>query len=181
MGRPRILPNEENCSLEELEGAVKSCVSAEEKVRLLAMRAFFKGYKFEQVEELFVSSERSLERWVNEFNEQGIDGLPDRPRSGRPRIIVEQTAELKKLIETPNLADEHFWTGKKFHGYLKNELKEEISYRSTIRFLHEQGYALKVPRRWAEGQDEELRKAYLERLSVLQADPERELWYLDES
>lgn len=181
MGWDRNLPNTENCGLEELEQAIECSTSIQSHTRLSAIRGLLLGYSFEEVEELFRTSERSLVRWVSEFNEQGIDGLIDRPRSGRPRVIAaEKASEYRESIENPNLADEHFWTGKKFHGYLTKELKEDISYRSTIRFLHEQGFTLKVPRRWPERQDEEKRKAYLELYSQLKNDFKVDIWFLDE-
>ena len=147
-----------------------------------AIRGLILGQEFEELCELFRVTERTLERWVKEFNEQGVDGLIDRPRSGRPRIVPpERVEEYRELIENPNLADEHFWTGRKFRGYLNNELQQEISYRSTIRFFHEQNFVLKVPRRWPDKQDEEQRKEFLERLSLLQDDEQVDIWYLDES
>jgi transposase len=181
VSRERKHPNEENGSAEELAVAANCADSEREKLRLLAVRALQLGHEFCDVREIFDVSDRTLENWINEFNEQGIDGLIDRPRSGRPRIIGEERAEeLTALLNNPNLADEHFWTGKKFHGYLVNELKEEIAYSSTIRFLHEQGFSLQVPRPKSPNQDEMLRKAYLERLLELQKDPDVEIWYLDE-
>ncbi len=182
MSRERTLPNEENCDLEELEKAIECSSSIQSYSRLLGIKALLLGQEFDDVCQLLSVSVRTLERWVQEFNEQGIDGRIDRPRSGRPRVIpAEKIPELREVIENPNLADEHFWTGKKFHGDRVSERQVELSYRTTIRFLHEQAYKLKVPRPWPERQDEEKRQAYLAELSKLQNDPNVELWYLDET
>jgi len=182
MSRERTLPNEENCSLKELETAIECSTSIQSHSRLICIRALLRGHEFEDVLDIFNVTDRALENWISEFNEQGIDGIIDRPRSGRPRLIsADKAAEYRELIENPNLADEHFWTGKKFHGYLVKELQEEISYRSTIRFLHNQGYNLKVPRSMPAKQDDELRKAYLGRFSELRDDSEIDIWFLDET
>jgi putative transposase len=141
MSRERALPNEDNCSLEELEKAIECSRSVQSYSRLLGLKALLLGQDFDDVCQLLSVSVRTLERWIEEYNEQGVDGLIDRPRSGRPRSIpAEKIPELRELIENPNLADEHFWTGKKFHGYLSSELQLELSYRTTIRFLDEQDY-----------------------------------------
>ena len=135
MSRCRSLPNAENCSLEELESAIKCSTSIQSHSRLTCIRALLRGHEFEDVLDIFDVSSRTLERWISEFNEQGIDGIIDRPRSGRPRIIsAERASEYRDLIENPNLADEHFWTGKKFHGYLVNELQKKLVIKVPFAF-----------------------------------------------
>ena len=42
-------------------------------------------------------SRRMVSEWVKRFNEKGIDGLIEKPRSGRPRAL--STEQLKKLKE----------------------------------------------------------------------------------
>ena len=53
-------------------------------------------------------------------------------------------------------------------------------YSTTVRYLHELGYNLRVPRPWAERQNEEQRNAFLDQLRLWQADPNLELWFADE-
>lgn len=182
MSRERTLPNVENCDFEELAKAIECASSLQAHTRLLAIRGLILGHEFEDICDLFQVSDRTIETWIFEFNEQGIDGIIDRPRSGRPRVIAPEKVEhYRELIENPNLADEHFWTGKKLHGYLTNELKEELSYSTTIRFLHEQGFVLKVPRTWPAKQDEEKRAVFLEHILKLQNDTNVDIWYQDET
>ena len=47
------------------------------------------GIPHEQVAALFGVNEDSVSRWVRRFNERGIDGLTEGPRSGRPPKIRE--------------------------------------------------------------------------------------------
>lgn len=51
-----------------------------------------------------------------------------------------------------------------------------VGYRTTIRWLHELDFHLRVPRPWPEGQDEQKRKAFLEQLHLLAEDPKVTLW-----
>ena len=119
---------------------------------------------------------------MRQFNESGIDGLLDKPRSGRPRKISPgQSDTYRELIERPETAGETHWTAKKFHGYIREEFGHEIGYRTVTRWLHEKGFRLKVPQPWPDRQDEAERRAFLERLRVWLADEQIDLWYLDET
>ena len=149
---------------------------------MMAIRALLIGIPREQVAKLHDVTDRTLLNWICSFNERGIDGLISEKSPGAPSIITpEQNEEFKDLIEHPCKGGQTHWTGKKFHGYLQEKHKLEISYRSVIRWLHKQNYALKVPRPWSDLQDETARGEYLNRLLVLLEDPEIDVWYQDET
>jgi transposase len=139
------------------------------------------GIDYRQVIELFEATDRSMRTWVAAFNRQGIDGLIDRPRPGRPRAIgAEHEDRLRDLIVRPTQAEITHWTAKKFHGYLREKLQLEVGYSTTVRWLHEQNFRLKVPQPWPDRQDESQRQAWLIRLRELLADEQIDLWYMDE-
>ena len=85
MSRPANMPNAENCSLAELETAAKAAASRRSHVRLMAIKTLFFGVSHDQAAGIFGITRRTLSRWIQQFNTQGIDGLIDKPRSGRPR------------------------------------------------------------------------------------------------
>jgi transposase len=141
-------------------------------VRLMAIKALLMGFIDDQVAALYSISQRTLSRWVNEFNHFGIDGLIEGSRIGRPRKITpEQSAQYEDLIEHPEHVNRTHWTAKKFHGYLTKELEQEIGYRTVARWLHEQDFCLKVPRPCPNGQDEEKRKAHVRKHQYLSERP----------
>lgn len=177
----RITPNLENCSLAELEVAAKAAPSKRSHNRLMAIRALTLNIPAGQVAALYSISLRSLNNWVRWFNQQGIDGLIEGARSGRPaKITPEQSAHYRQLIEQPELADQLHWTAVKFHGYLRQELQQEIGYRTVVRWLHDNNFRLKVPQPWPDRQDETQRQLFLERLQVHLRDETADIWYLDE-
>jgi len=177
----RITPNLENCSLAELEIAAHAAPSRRSHNRLMAMRALAVHIAPEQVAALYSVSPRSLNNWIRKFNAQGIDGLIERPRSGRPsKITQEQSAHYRQLIEQPELAEQLHWTAVKFHGYLRQELQHEIGYRTVVRWLHDQNFRLKVPQPWPARQDEEQRQLFLEQLKAYLLNKTIDIWYLDE-
>ncbi len=150
--------------------------------RLMAMKALVMGLTHQQVAELFAVNEDSVTRWVRRFNERGIDGLTEGPRSGRPsKISDEQVEQYRELISDPQKANETHWTGRKIHGYLTNNCKLEAGYSTLMRWIHDEGFRLKVPRSWPEGQDEEKRKAYIQRLKNWLKEHNIDIWFLDES
>ena len=181
MSRKPIQPNAENCSLEELKIAVKAAPSLRSHRRLLAVKMLLMDLAPATVAEIFAISRNTLRRWVGRFNAQGLDGLIERPRPGRPRkISAKQSARYRELIEHPDQADQTHWTAKKFHGYLREELGHQVGYRTVVRWLHDNDFRLKVPQPWPDRQDEEQRRSFVERLQGWLADPSIELWYQDE-
>jgi len=64
------------------------------------------------------------------------------------------------------------WTGRKFHGYVREALGIEIGYSTVQRWLRERGFRLKVPQPWPDRQDEELRAAFVDRLCTWLGDEE---------
>lgn len=180
-GLPNI-PNAENCSLAELQTAAQAAVSRRSHVRMMAIKALLLGVTHDQVAALCSFTRRTLSRWIERFNQSGIDGLIEQRHTGRPpKITPEQSTEYEELIRHPERADQTHWTGKKFHGYLTKDLDREIGYRTAVRWLHDSGFRLKVPRPWPNNQDEEKRNAFLEQLKGYLTDPEIDIWYLDET
>jgi len=132
--------------------------------------------------ETFSRSDRMVRLWIEMFNRGGIDALITKPKPGRPRKVkLEHVADvLVPVLEDPSEAGVVHWTGVKLHGYLKEHLQIELGYSTTLRWLHELNYQLRVPRPWPDGQNEPERKVFLEELRELCADPAVELWFGDE-
>lgn len=181
MARKPLIPQAENCSEKQLLTAAYASPSKRGFVRLWAIRCLIVGMKHTDVARLSGIALRTLYQWIAQFNTSGIDGLIDKPRPGRPRKIpLPRTPELKQLVEQPAQAGVTHWTGRKFHGYLRESLTLEVGYRTVIRWLHENNFRLKVPQPWPDRQDEAARNAFQQRLRNYLADANIELWYLDE-
>jgi transposase len=177
-----ITPNAENATLEELAVAMEAAPNKRSYIRLAAMRALLKGLERAVVCDLYHRSDRMVRLWITLFNQGGIDALATKARSGRRRKIkLEQLAVLLvPVLEDPAQAQELHWTGVKVHGWLKAQLGLELGYSTTLRYLHELGYNLRVPQPWPERQNETERTAFLTEIRRWQADPQIELWFADE-
>ena len=181
MSRPAVVPNAENASLEDLNTAARCAPSQAAGDRLRAIKTLLFGVPHDTVAQIYNVGRSTLRRWIAAFNRKGIDGLIDKPRSGRPRKVPPQSVETcRELLAHPEKAGRVHWTGVRFHGYLRDSLQLEVGYSTVIRFMHEAGFRLKVPQPWPDRQDEELRKAFCEKVKRLLADPQIDLWYGDE-
>ncbi len=67
--------------------------------RLLAVAHLLEGARRTEAAEACGMDRQTLRDWVHRYNEQGIEGLSDRPRCGCPPALSgEQMAELKELV-----------------------------------------------------------------------------------
>jgi len=179
---PELHPNPENATVEELQVAMDAAPNKRSYVRLAAIRSLLLGYSRKDVCRIHARTDRMVRLWIELFNRGGIDALTTRPKPGRPRKVkLERVRDLLlPVLENPAQAGQVHWTGVKVHGYLKEQLALKLGYRTTIRWLHELDFHLRVPRPWPERQNEQERKEFLEQLQVLVNDPTVELWFGDE-
>jgi transposase len=68
-------------------------------MRMLAIANELDGYERAEAARLAGMSDQALRDAIKRLNAEGIDGLYDRPRSGRPRrLTAEQEAEVKAAV-----------------------------------------------------------------------------------
>ena len=172
MRRQEAEPNAENATLEELRVAMEAAPNRLSYIRLAVLRSLLMGLERGVVAEQFCRSDRVVRLWIEMFNLGGIDALTTKRPAGRGRRVkLERLRDLLvPVLENPRQAGELHWTGVKLHGYLKEQLGLEVGYSTTVRYLHELGYNLRVPRPWPERQNEEQRNAFVERLRRWQAE-----------
>lgn len=182
MPPPRTLPNPEQCSKEELEIALSCTPTKQVYARLLAIKQLILGIPFDIICQSYSVCQRTLQRWIAAWNVAGVDGLTTAERPGRPRLLEpSERSSLHDLLNNPRKVGHNHWTGRKFHGYLRDHLATDVSYRTVIRFFHEEGFRLKVPQPWPDRQDEGKRRAFRSHLKELCKDDTIELWFQDES
>lgn len=79
------------------------------------------------------------------------------------------------------MAGQSHWTAVKLHGWIKDNLQTQLGYSTTVRYLHEHDYRLKVPRPWPLEHDADRREAFCQKLQLWQNDSSIDLWFADES
>ena len=162
--------------------AMEAAPNRRSYIRLAVVRSLLMGLERSVVAKQFCRTDRVIRLWIEMFNTGRIDALTTKGRPGRGRRVkLERLRDLLvPVLENPSQAGELHWTGVKVHGWLKEKLGLEVGYSTTVRYLHELRYNLRVPRPWPERQNEEERNAFLVQLRTWQADPAVELWFADE-
>lgn len=176
--------NAENASAEELRVAMDAAPNKRSYIRLAALRALLMGLPRATVCAMFFRSDRMVRLWIVSFNKGGIDALRTRARPGRPRKAkLERVRDLLlPVLENPAQAGQVHWTGVKLHGHLKEKLAIELGSRTTLRWLHELDFNLRVPRPWPERQAPQQREEFKEKLRQwTDQEDQFELWFQDES
>src|SRR4051794_41584403 len=84
----------------ELRREAGRCRDARAARRMLALALVLEGASREAAARCAGMDRQTLRDWVHRYNAEGIEGLRDRPRSGRkPRLTAEQEAELVTAVE----------------------------------------------------------------------------------
>jgi len=178
----KLTLNQENDTIEDVKIVLESTPSKKHSLRLLAIRLLLEGRSRSDVMQIMNRSESTLIRWINLWNQGGIDALVPRPKPGRPPKITEkQRQRVIDLMKDPQSVGQTHWTAIKFWGYLREVESIFLGYSTLTRMLHDEKFCLKVPRSWSDKQDPILRSKFRKDMSMLLKDKDIEVWFCDES
>lgn len=84
--------------------------------------------------------------WLDRYNKEGIEGLRDKPKSGRiPQIPLEVSARIRKRLAESN---KQGWTiTQQVNDIIVRESGIQYHYTHVYRLLHRWGFKQKVPRK----------------------------------
>jgi transposase len=177
-----IKPNPEHATPEELQIAKESTPDKQQYIRLFVIQRLLEGRKRVEVARDFSRNINTITTWVKQWNEGGIDALRSVKKTGRPRRLTqEQTVEIKELLLHPELADEAHWTLVKLKGHLKRIWQHPLAYSTLRDYVLRLGFSQVIPRPWAEGQNQQLREAFVQELKETMENPDNEVWFGDET
>ena len=78
---------------------ISSTSNARLRIRLLAISHFTEGHSRAQIAKYLKVSRLSVNKWVKAYLDDGIDGLKDKPRSGRPsRLTLDELNRVKGYV-----------------------------------------------------------------------------------
>jgi transposase len=136
--------------LAELEQAIQSSPHAEVRQRAIAIRMLHLGQHPEQVGEMVLVTSNTIYAWHKRWREQGLDGLRDGHRTGRPakadRAYVQ---ELERVLELdPRTLGLPFtiWTLNRLRLYLAEQTDILLSYTRFRALMSREGYRWKEPK-----------------------------------
>jgi transposase len=122
------------------------------------------GMSCYQVADLFCHSPRTIQSWVNRFEERGFAGLWDDERTGRPSVLNKSALhELEEdLRRSPRDLgySQNMWDGKMLSHHLAKHFKAHLGVRQCQRLFHELGFRRRKPRGMIANGDPEKQKTY---------------------
>ena len=81
--------------IEDLENIIKNNSKYRSRDRARAILLSYRGADIEELAKIFNRSRRTIERWLNRFNEYDIEQLHDLPGTGRKATLQRDRDEKK--------------------------------------------------------------------------------------
>jgi transposase len=118
--------------------------------RLHGVLLVAQGMTCPEVAQLLGDAPRSIQDWVGRFEKQGLAGLLEGERSGRPRRLSEkQMAAVDRILRrSPREAglSGNLWDGKTLSRWLERNYHLTLGVRQCQRIFRQLGYRLRKPR-----------------------------------
>ena len=138
----RVHPLSEE-ELTELEKAIKSHASPRVRIRAVMIRLSNKGHSPPQIAEIVGCSRQTVLHQISRYEQEGIRGLADKPRSGaRAKANREYIAQLKKAVASdPRELGYRFsvWSVERLQRHLHQQTEVELApkYLAELMKKHE--------------------------------------------
>ena len=119
-----------------------------ERIRIILLSS--KGYTVPQIADIFECDQASVRNWIERFEAEGVKGLHDRPRCGRPRkagVVAQHT--IRQTVQTQPSALGYifgFWTVVTLCAHLVVSIRLQVSTATVRRALWRMGYRWRRPR-----------------------------------
>jgi len=118
-------------------------------IRIAALLLILEGWKSSQIARLFDLTRWSVVKWIQRVNEQGVSGLEEKERSGRPcRLDPNVQQELEKALEREPREfglKRNRWDGIVVVEYLERFHGIKIQVRQAQRWIRRLGFSLRQP------------------------------------
>ena len=132
--------------------------------RLHSVLLVAQGMSCPQAAELLGDAPRSVEYWVRRFEQDGLAGLREGERAGRPRRLSDDHLGLigRVLRQSPRQAGlgSGLWDGKTLAAWIERELGVELGVRQCQRLFRQLGFRLRKPRPAIAHADPELQREH---------------------
>ena len=135
---------------EELDRLVRRNVDARILRRAQIIRLCCEGYNHTEIAHIVGVTLPTVVRAFRRFNERGLNGLADLPRSGRPPRVTDQyIEELKKAVRTPPQEigyEFSSWSVGRLREHLGRKTKILVSEGHLARLMAKHGIVYRRPR-----------------------------------
>ena len=137
-------------SLTIIEQAIKNHDDLRVRQRATIIRMLHLGQKPQEIAALLSIQPSKVYYWHKRWREEGIEGLADRPRSGRPKAADAQYRQrLAQVMEQdPHDLGYAFtvWDSKRLIAHLEQETGVRVTERTFLNILAEEAYVYRRPK-----------------------------------
>jgi len=132
--------------------------------RLHGLLMICKGFSCYEVAEIMGHSPRTIEYWIQRFEQNGFAGLADKQRPGRPQTLVDtmQQALENDLRNDPRKLGytQTMWDGKLLSHHLLAVYGVKLGVRQCQRLFKKYGFRRRKPRPVIAHADPDAQRAY---------------------
>lgn len=118
--------------------------------RIHAIRMAMQGMPPSEIATLLGYQQAWFFRWRKRYNEQGLDGLRDRPRPGQPKKLGDaDRLKLRKMIDKgPSMKRDGVstWTGPAMAALIERHFGVRYSLNGVYKVCHDMGLSWITPR-----------------------------------
>ena len=118
--------------------------------RLHGVLLVAQGVTCPEVARLLGDAPRSVEYWVRRFEKEGLRGLLEGERAGRPRRLSEKQMEaVDRVLRRPPQEvgfNGNIWDGKTLSAWLEQKYHLRLGVRQCQRIFRQLGFRLRKPR-----------------------------------
>lgn len=162
--------------LQIIETAIKTHPNLRVRQRAQMIRLLHLGYKPQEVGDLLSVSGTLVYMWHARWREEGLAGLENKPKPGRPKAGgAEYKQKLEEIIETePHTLGYGFnvWTVKRLLAHMEKETGVRVHENTLRNRLEELGYVFRRPKHdLGNLQDEKAKETAKEVLEDLKKKP----------
>ena len=132
-----------NINNTDFKAIARSQRSPQMKMRLLALSHFKDGKSRADIARFLKVSRGSVNKWVKIYLNEGIEGLKEKPRTGRPTYLTkEQQAQLAQYINDKAQSNEGGrLIGADIHLYIQKEFNQTYHTDSIYYLLKKMGFS----------------------------------------
>lgn len=158
--------------------AIKHEKRPEVRQRATGLRLLHEGKSPKAVAEFFSVSQPTVYAWYHRWQIEGIEGLANRPKSGRPLKATQEYVELLKQVveQNPQELEYRFsiWTTERLRLHMKTKTGTELKRTQLRAVLKENGFVYRRPKHDLTNlQDTQARQAAEEWLNELKKTPKK--------
>jgi transposase len=153
-----------------LQDEIRRSEEAKYDHRLHALLLLAKGMTCPQVADYLGDSERTVRYWIKRYQRDGLQGLVENERSGRPARLnpkqLERIASVLRGIPEDVGLRGGIWDGKSLSAFIQKQFRIELGPRQCQRLFRQLNFRLRKPRPMIARSKPEIQEAFKKKSGV---------------